>query len=271
MIHERIYLDENKEAYIDTYVSELRFVTRPAMLVIPGGGYKVVCADREGEAVAEAYLARGFNAFVLKYRTGDEHHYPEQLIDAARAMLHIRANAERYNVDPCRVFAVGFSAGAHLAGTLALLSGDPVVLDTLGVCEKDIKPQAIVLSYPVVSAYSPTHEGSFVNLLGKPFDLLTEDERDKYSLECNVTPDSPPAFIWHTSTDPAVPPLGSMRLASAYIDAGATVSLHLYPYGVHGIALADEFSNSVAAGIQPLAQRWVDDSVDFIKSLKYDD
>ena len=270
MIYERIYLDENKEPYIDTYVSELRFVTRPAMLVIPGGGYRHVCADREGEAVAEAYLARGFNAFVLNYRVGDEHRYPEQLIDAARAILHIRANAEHYNVDPCRVFAVGFSAGAHLAGSLGLLSGDSLVLDTLGVTAEDITPQAIVLSYPVVSAYSPTHEGSFVNLLGKPFDLLTEDERDKYSLECNVTPDSPPAFIWHTATDQSVPPLGSMRLASAYINAGVAVSLHIYPYGPHGISLADEFSNSAQAGIQPLAQRWIDDSVDFIRSLKFD-
>ena len=270
MLSERIYLDENKESYIDTYVSELRYKKRDAMLVIPGGGYLHVCADREGEAVAEAYLARGFNAFVLKYRVGEGHRYPEQLIDAARAMLHIRANAERYNVDPCRVFAVGFSAGAHLAGTLGLLSGDDVLLDELGVTESDIKPQGIVLSYPVVSAYSPTHEGSFVNLLGKPFDLLTEEERDKFSLECNVTPSSPPAFIWHTSTDGGVPPLGSMRLASAYINAGVAVSLHIYPYGPHGISLADEFSNSSAAGVQPLAQGWINESVAFIRDLKFD-
>ena len=270
MIYERIYLDENKEAYLDTYVSELRFVRRDAMLVLPGGGYKAVCADREGEAVAEAYLARGFNAFVLKYRVGEGCLYPTQLLDAARAVLHIRANAECYNVDPCRVFAVGFSAGAHLAGTLGLLSGDPLVLDTLGVTEADIKPQGIVLSYPVVSAYRPTHEGSFINLLGKPFDEITDAEREKFSLERKVNKLSPPAFIWHTATDAGVPPLGSLKLCSAYIDAGVPVSLHVYPYGPHGISLADEYSNATAAAVQPEAQRWIDDSVTFIRNLKFD-
>ena len=268
MLCERIYFDHSSgESYLDTYVSGVCFEPRPAMLVIPGGGYRAVCSDREGEAIAEAYVARGYNAFVLQYRVGEGHLYPEQLTDAAAAMLHIRRNSEKYMIDPKRVYAVGFSAGGHLTGALGLMVSDKLVTDALGATEEEIRPDAIVLSYPVVSAYAPTHEGSFVNLLGKPFDELTDSERETHSLERRVTKNSPPAFIWHTATDGAVPPLGSLKLCRSYIENNIPVTLRVYPYGPHGIALADKVTNRTEAGVQPLAEGWVDESVAFLATL----
>ena len=269
MITERIYLSDDKRAYLDTYVSEFKPYRRDAMLVIPGGGYRAVCSDREGEMVALAYFAKGYNAFVLNYRVAEEGDvYPMQLLDACRAVLHIKENAEKYNINPERVFAVGFSAGGHLAGSLALLSGDKLVLDALGVSKEDVSVKAVVLSYPVVTAMTDTHIGSFEYLTGLPFDKIPEELKKKYSLEENVDENSPPAFIWHTAEDKTVPVIGSLLLASSYAKNKVPVSLHVYPYGCHGISLATEFSNYEARVAEPLAQRWLDDSVDFLNTLK---
>ena len=269
MHSERIYLSEDKRAYLDTYVSEFRNAKRDAMLVIPGGGYRMVCADREGELVALAYAARGYNAFVLNYRVGEESDvYPTQLIDASKAVLHIKENADKYCIDPNRVFAVGFSAGGHLAGSLALLTKDELVLNTLGVTADELKIKGVVLSYPVVTAMTDTHRGSFEYLTGMPFDNIPVELKKKYSLEENVDKNSPPAFIWHTAEDKTVPVIGSLMLAANYVKCGATVSLHVYPYGCHGISLATAYANHEARVAEPLAQRWITDSIDFLNTIK---
>ena len=143
------------------------------------------------------------------------------------------------------------------------------MLVDLGISEGDNKPCGSVLAYPVVSANVSTHVGSFEHLAGKPFSQISEEEKKRLSLECNVDTDSSPVFIWHTSEDPAVPVLGSLRLAEAYYNVGIPVSLHVYPYGTHGIALAnEETSCGNPSWIQPLAQVWVDASVAWMKTIK---
>lgn len=269
MLIERIYLSDDKRAYLDTYVSDFRNARRDAMLVIPGGGYRQVCTDREGELVALAYAARGYNSFVLQYRVGEEGDvYPTQLLDACRAILHIKANADKYFINPERIFAVGFSAGGHLAGSLALMTKDKEVLDTLGVTAAELKIKGAVLSYPVVTAMADTHKGSFERLAGMPFDQIPEDLKRKYSLEENVDEGSPAAFIWHTAEDKTVPVIGSLMLAAKYAEKKAPVSVHVYPYGCHGISLATAYANYEADVAEPLAQRWLEDSIDFLNSLK---
>lgn len=270
MLHERIYLDETDDrVYMDTYVGDIRNFARNAMLVLPGGGYRNVCTDREGEPIALAYLAKGFNAFVLNYRVGQEGDvYPKQLLDAARAVMYIKKNAERFNIDPERVFAVGFSAGGHLAGSLGLMASRPEVLEALGATKEDVKIKGMVLSYPVVTALYNTHINSFQRLSGMPIEEIPEDLKKKYSLEECVDENSPAAFIWHTATDNTVPPIGSLKLCAKYIEKKLPVSLRVYPYGCHGIALADKFSNYDASVAQPLAQNWLSESVDFINTLK---
>ena len=266
MIHERIYLDSEERAYIETYVNtDAREEVRDAILVIPGGGYQTVCLDREGECIAVAYAARGLNAFVLNYRVGKDEHYPNQLLDAAKAMAYIKENAEKYNINPDRVFAVGFSAGGHLCGTLATLHGEAE--EILGLPRDTARPTGVVLSYPVVTALHNTHRGSFERLLAKPFDEITEEEKMHFSLEMNINKDTSPAFIWHTAEDKVVPPVGSIRLAEAYVRAGAKVELHLYPYGSHGLALSNDVTVAKGQQIQPKAEAWVKEAVEWMKTV----
>ena len=250
------YIEENSE-------------NRDSVLIFPGGGYSHLSTEREGVAIAKAYLERGLNAFVLHYAVGSEYKYPSHLTDASFAITYIKAHAEEFGINPQRIFTVGFSAGGHLSGSMAILHKDPEVLSYLGIEKGDNKPCGSILAYPVVSATVATHGGSFQMLTGKEFADITDAERKRLSLESNVDEDSAPLFIWHTSTDTAVPVIGSLKLAEAYYSIGRAVTLHVYPYGTHGIALAnEETSDGNPEWIQPLAQGWVDDSVRWIKAVK---
>ena len=269
MIYERSTFNVmGREIVLDRYLEE-GASGKDSVLIFPGGGYVNLSTEREGVAISKAYYERGLNAFVLHYSVGAQFKYPDHLIDASFAITYVKAHAEEFGIDPERIFTVGFSAGGHLSGSMAILHKDPDVLSALGIEKGDNKPCGSILCYPVVSAKVATHQGSFAMLAGKPFSEITEAEADKLSLETNVDEDSAPVFIWHTSEDPGVPMLGSLRLTEAYYNIGRAVSLHVYPYGPHGIALAnEETSDGNAAWIQPLAQSWVDESVRWIKTVK---
>ena len=242
MIHERIYLDKTDErVYIDTYVPNEKG-SRPAILVIPGGGYANVCTDREGEPIALAFVEQGFNAFVLNYRVGKEGDvFPKQLIDASRAMLYIKENAEKYSTNPKRGVGTCFSAGGHLTGSLATMYDYDEIKAEFGEDYIKIKPTGAILCYPVVSVMeSATHVGSFENLLGKKLSEFTEEERRRYSLEYAARENSAPMFIWHTATDELVPVIGSLSLAKRMAELKLPLKVSIYPYGTHGVALANE-------------------------------
>ena len=267
MICERVQLSENNNVYLDTYVvANQAERIRDAILVIPGGGYAAVCSDREGEPIAMAFAARGINAFVLTYSIGEGAVYPRQLLDAASAMVYIKSNAERYHINPERIFGVGFSAGGHLLGELTVHHD---VAEEIMNLEKDyLKLAGSVFSYPVITAQTKTHVASFENLLKKSYDKITEKERRFHSIECNVDESTPPAFIWHTSEDKGVPFDGSLRLALAYKDAGIPVELHVYPKGPHGLALANEITAKSSKGlIYPNVQEWIDKAVKWISEI----
>lgn len=267
---ERVYLCEgNANIYLDVYaVNDSRLTPRDSVFILPGGGYSNVALDIDGEKGALAYVARGINAFVLNYiekRENDS--FPVHLERAALAMAYIRGNAEKYNLNPERVFALGFSAGGHLTATLA--TKHRFAEERLGLSEGIARPYGIILAYSVISAYTPTHNATFVNLLKKPFKELSREERDFHSADMHVSADTPPAFIWHTSEDKAVTPHGSIKLAMAYANAGIPFALHVYPYGPHGMALASEFSSPIGceSRTQPLAQPWLEDSIKWMKSF----
>lgn len=268
MVKEKIYFDPNdKRVFLDVYaVNDATVAPRDALLVIPGGGYSGV-SYREGIYTALAFLGRGVNAFVLTYSVEEDAVYPRQLLDAARAMQYIKENAEKYHVDPERIFATGFSAGGHLLGTLTALHG--VAEELLGLPKDYLKIRGAIFCYPVISALlENTHRESFENLLKKPFSEYTAEEKALLSIENNVTPDTPPAFIWHTSQDDLVPIDGSLALCKAYNRVGTPVELHIYPYGPHGIAVATEYSsNGRADYIQPKAEVWVDEAVKWMKGI----
>lgn len=264
-MYEKIELDkENKEVTLEAYY-EIKNTPTEAILVIPGGGYGCVCADREGGPIANAFLERGINAFVLTYRVAPNT-YPAPLVDAARGMAYIRKNFEKYGVDPDRIYVVGFSAGGHLTGLISTQHGYAEKL--LSLPENFARPTASVYAYPVVSTECPTHGGSFINLSGKKVEELSGEERRLYSIECSVTENTPPAFIWHTAEDGLVPVQNSLVYAHALADNGISFELHVYPYGPHGLALCNkETSYSQPVLERPECERWIFDAGRWMMNL----
>ena len=244
MIFERIPLsDTDKEVYLDAYVADkIGEYKRGAMLVIPGGAYWGVCSDREGEPIAMAFMPYGYNSFVLSYTTGRRDKFPCQLIEVARAIKHIKDNAEKYGIDPERLFVVGFSAGGHLAASAGVLWKMDEVYESVNMPYGYNKPRGVMLAYPVISARLDNHFDSFRNLWCT--DTPDEAQKARSSIDENVDGDSAPTFIMHTADDPLVDVKNALRLANAYSDAGVPYELHIYPHGPHGVALANEITEA---------------------------
>ncbi len=195
-----------------------------AVLVCPGGGYGALAMDHEGKQIGEFYNSFGVTAFVLKYRLGPRYHYPAPLDDARQAMRTIRARAAEYGIDPKRVGVMGFSAGGHLAATLSTHY------------QKGERPDFAVLVYPVISFTTIyTHSGSMWNLLGNPPDPTLAWN---LSNELQVTPETPPTFLFHTSGDTGVPAENSVLYYLALRRAGVKAEMHIYQEGQHGVGLA---------------------------------
>lgn len=212
----------------DTAISAARL--RPAVLIVPGGGYGHVSA-REAEPVALRFLAKGYHAFVLRYSVAPEK-FPAPLREAAMAMRYIRENAAAFGVNENMVAAMGFSAGGHLCGMLGTMYDCPEVAD-LGPAPV-LRPDALGLCYPVAVSWGNTHAGSFDNLCGGDGAL-----RQRLSLDKLVRPDMPPVFLWHTRNDESVPCRNSLILAQALETAGVDFSMYLYRSGRHGLSTAD--------------------------------
>ena len=227
--------------------------TGSVIVVFPGGGYGGH-ADHEGKPVAEWLNGLGITAVVLKYRLAPDSRHPAMLDDAARAIRTVRANAGAWNVDPNRVGVVGFSAGGHLASTIATHfdAGRPEAVD---VVERfSSRPDRAILIYPVISLVAPyTHGGSKRNLLGPdPAPGLAEN----LSNELQVTSETPPTFLAHTTKDVAVPPENSLYFALALRKANVPVELHLFEEGRHGLGLGQP---GFAFSEWPqLCARWLD-------------
>ena len=243
MLHETFILSERyPDATLTTYVSydppSLKMPPRPAIVVCPGGGYSML-SDREAEPIVKEFLAAGLNAFLLRYtvKEGAANYAP--LIQASLAIKHIRENAEKYHIDPNRVFIVGFSAGGHLAASTGILWNIPEVREALGDAPEGInKPTGMILSYPVITGYEFAHRNSINHLCGKKDN--TDEEIRRFSLEYHVDETTVPAFIWHTFEDAGVNVINSLSYATRLREKGVSVELHAYPYGRHGLGLAED-------------------------------
>ena len=235
---------------------------RPAVLIIPGGGYQHV-SWREAEPVALRFAARGYAAFVLTYSC-HPHRFPTALREAAMAMRYIRDQALRFCVHSNMVAAIGFSAGGHLCGTLGTLFDAPEVKD-LAPADM-LRPDALGLCYPVAVSWGRTHEGSFRNLTGEDAQL-----RSRLSLEKLVRPDMPPVFLWHTRQDQSVPCRNSLILAQALEEAGVPFALHIYHQGPHGVSVADETVYPVASvpSVSADVLGWIDSMIAYFRELGF--
>ncbi len=240
MQYKKITLDEH--SYIDAYIAaKTEKCTRKAILIIPGGGYGFVSVINEGEPIAQAFMPYGYNAFVLNYSVGGEKIFPTQLIQASKAIKHIKDNADEYGIDKDEIFAVGFSAGGHLTATLGTMWNKKDIYDEVDMPYSYNKPKGIMLIYPVISGVSEySHKGSFQNLFGT--DNPSEEQLKAASVELCVSTESSPAYIVHAANDTCVPVENALLLADAYSKVNIPFEMHIYPRGEHAFALGNKIT-----------------------------
>jgi acetyl esterase/lipase len=235
-----------------------------AVVVCPGGGYGFLADDHEGKQVAEWLTRHGVTAFVLKYRIVTKDRpgplLEAPLLDAQRAIRTVRAKAKDYGIDPHKVGVWGFSAGGHLAST-ATTHFDSGKQGGDEIDKESSRPDFAVLAYPVISMQDGvTHGGSKRNLLGdKPGAKLVE----LYSNEKQVTKETPPVFIFHTSADAAVLPENAVRFYLACKKAKVPVEMHIYEKGRHGVGLG---SDPKWTGGEKSVATWPDRLADWMKA-----
>jgi len=232
--------EEQHARALETPVAKLFLLddglVHPLMVVLPGGGY--CCrAPHEADPVAEWFNGLGMHALVCHYRVFPWRH-PAPLADAQRAVRLAREHAAAWRVDAARIGVLGFSAGGHLACSVANFGDDGDAAAADAVARQSSRVQALVSCYAVVSAVKQPHRGSFENLLGKSPD---PEVLQRLSLESSVTPRNPPAFIWHTADDGSVPVANCLVYAQALSDAKVPFALHVYPHAHHGIGLGRDF------------------------------
>ena len=245
---------------------------RPTVLITPGGGYKAV-SPREDECIAFQFLTYGYNAAVLSYSVKEDAQFPQPLCEEALAMAYLKENAQRYHIDPDRIFTCGFSAGAHLALSLGVFWDTDWLSEKVGKDKELLRPAAQILCYPVVSTEPELlHLGSTAAMLGRED---TPQRRELVSLEKHVSPNTPPTFLWATLKDRVVPCENSLVLASALQKQGVPVEFHLYGWGGHGLSVANRITqvrneqklpikshiNPHVATWLPLCREWLEEIV----------
>ena len=267
MVHQRIDLGM-EGAYLETYFLDYsarlkNSVSRPVILICPGGGYGYT-TDREAEPLALAFASRGYHAAVLRYPCAPAR-FPTALVSLGRAVLWLRSHAQEFHIDADKLCVSGYSAGGHLAASLGVFWQEKFLCDLLCCTSEDIRPQALLLGYPVI-----THQGevgdryTILNLVGEDAD---EEAVAYQSLQNRVTEQVPPTFLWHTDTDELVSVANSLAFAAALKRCGVSLEMHIYSLGAHGLSLANAVTEDTQEGKQrvcgdcegwiELAGRWL--------------
>jgi acetyl esterase/lipase len=261
---------QEKESIADGKVQSTSLVTIPtlsiflpkeskpnqtAVIIFPGGGYSHLAIDKEGTKVAQWFNTLGIAAFVVKYRL------PSDLImknknvgplqDAQEAVRYVRQNAAKYNIDATKIGIMGFSAGGHLASTLATHYDDKVYEPTAKV---SARPDFSLLIYPVISMQNDiTHKGSQTNLLGNN---PSQELIDSFSNEKKVTAQTPPTFLIHATDDTVVLPENSINYYLALKKNAVPAELHIYEKGGHGFGL----------GVKDTSKFWTRDCEEWLRT-----
>lgn len=222
---------------------------RPAIVICPGGAYRWR-SPREKDAPAFVFLSMGYQVFILDYSCREEAAGYRPLRELAGTVSYLRGHHEEWHIDPAKIAVLGFSAGGHLAASLGAMWNDP----ELGFAP-EVRPDALVLCYPVISTREYAHEESAMWVSGGD-----EAMRDRMNLQERVTPDFPPVFIWHGGEDHSVPPENSLMLAAALRRNRVPFEFHLFGTGAHGISTCTqevETPDEVCRAWVPLCRTWL--------------
>lgn len=224
-----------------------------AVLICPGGGYKVLAAEHEGYDVARRFNEEGITAFVLKYRIPDPNTMEDPSVgplqDAQRALQYIHEHSKGYGINKNRIGIMGFSAGGHLAATAGTQFNHPVLP---GAKPAEVKPDFMILVYPVISfTDSIGHMGSRENLLGKSPDM---EKIRKYSNELQVTSATPRTFLVHAKDDEVVVAANSELMLESLRRHRVPAEIFLYEKGGHGFGMNNPTSS----------EKWMDKVITWI-------
>jgi acetyl esterase/lipase len=212
-----------------------------AIVIFPGGGYSGLSMENEGSSIAQAFNKFGVTAFVVAYRLPSDDIMVDKTIgplqDAQQAVLTVRKNAAKWGIKPDKIGIIGFSAGGHLASTEGTHFDKVLVEDKEGI---SVRPDFMVLLYPVISFGPMAHVGSRESLIGKtPPQVLV----DLYSNEKQVTPNTPPTFLVHAEDDNVVPVENTLLFYDALLKAKVKAEMHIFEAGGHGFGLNNPQTN----------------------------
>lgn len=245
------YNGDGRKPYLDHYKAEVK-TTDATVIIFPGGGYSNL-APHEGVDYALYLNSLGMDAFVLWYRFSPNVH-PIPLLDARSAVRYLRQNAATLGIDPARIAVMGSSAGGHLAAHVSTSREEiPGESDT-AFYSFSARPDLQILCYPVTDIDS--HLGSYMRIA---------PSLDK-ELVASLTPaeladeTTPPAFIWHTAADGGVKASSTLKYALRLQELSVPYELHIFPYGPHGLGLADKDSR-----LNPHVQSWTELLAKFLR------
>ena len=237
---EEIILNEKRNVKLTAYIQKTggefsNINKRPAVIVLPGGGYSF-CSDREADPIALVYLNAGFQAFVLRYSVAEHREWRNPLDDYEQAYRLIIENSEEWAVDTDRIAVIGFSAGGHLAGCAA----------TVSAC----KPHAAILGYPVLNR-----------------ETVNRYSTDATDVVASVDENTCPCFIFASRNDNTVPIENTVEFLAALNRHGVGYECHIYSDAPHGFSVADETVNARALDMCSRTSHWTSDSVAWLKEI----
>lgn len=290
--------DISLDAYIADDSEEItRGGKRPAVIVVPGGAY-VIRSEREEQPIAFRFLGMGYHAFVLKYSVLTKHEgswpenpeeyqqpvpdvvHPQPMVELGLAMLKIREHADEWNLDVNQIGIIGFSAGGHLCAMYSSCYCKPILTQRLNASPEQLRPAFCVLGYPFIDWEAhmrlmfndpfvrAAYEMMYLDYFGTKTPSV--EQQRECSANYQVTEQNPPTFLWNTSTDPGVPVMHTLSMASALAKHGVPFEIHSFGEGQHGLSLADVSTagganevNDVVAQWVPLMQVWLKKYVKF--------
>ena len=250
---------EGDKPTLTIYLPPQDKATGAAIVICPGGGYGGLAMDHEGHQIGQWLNSFGVAGFIVTYRhrnSGAGYGHPAPIQDAQRAIKTVRSRAAEWGVDPGRIGILGFSAGGHLASTAATHFNESFCEARDAIDRVSCRPDFAVLVYPVISFTEPfTHVGSRTNLLGpNAAPALIE----KFSNEKQVTPQTPPTFLFSTWEDTGVPAENSIAFYLALRKAKVPAEMHIFLKGPHGIGLG--VNRGGASAWPGLCAKWMEES-----------